>query len=57
MEVIMLTFGVFMFPISEHSFILKAAKRLFLARTSDHEMFIYKSGDKELMKYDDINNP
>ena len=40
-EVAMLAFGFFMFPISEHSFILLAAKRLFLARTDDQEMFVY----------------
>jgi len=45
-EVIMITFGFMMFPISEHSFTLKAAKRLFLARTDDPEMFIYNIGDK-----------
>ena len=32
-NVMMLLFGFFLFGISEHSFILKAAKKLFIART------------------------
>ena len=40
-EVVMMVFGVFMYPITEHSFTLLAAKRLFLARTDDPEMFTY----------------
>jgi len=46
-----------MFPISEHSFTLKAAKRLFLARTNDKDMFVYTDADKKLMTYDEIDNP
>jgi len=38
-EVIMLCFGFFLYPIAEHSFILKATKRLYLARTSDTTLF------------------
>jgi len=56
-EVVMLSFGFMMFPISEHSFTLKAAKRLFLARTDDKEMFVYTHGDKKQMTYDEIDNP
>ena len=39
-EIIMLLFGFFLFPISEHSFILKAAKKMFMARTTDKGLFI-----------------
>tara|TARA_B110000285_G_C14885805_1_gene496111 strand:- start:518 stop:790 length:273 start_codon:yes stop_codon:yes gene_type:complete len=38
-ELIILSFGWFLFPMSEHSFIMKAAKHLFLARTSNKEIF------------------
>ena len=33
-ELIVLSFGILLLPISEHSFIMKAAKFLFFARTS-----------------------
>ena len=36
----MLVFGFFLFSISEHSFIIKAAKKLFIARTRE-ELFVY----------------
>jgi hypothetical protein len=39
LEVVMLAFGFFLFPISEHSFILKAAHRLFYARTTSDKIF------------------
>lgn len=32
-EVVMICFGVFLFPIAHHSFYLKAIKKLFLVRT------------------------
>jgi len=35
----MLLFGFFLYPISEHSYVLKVAKKLFIARTSDPEIF------------------
>lgn len=38
-NVMMILFGIFVFPISEHSYILKAAKKLFIARTKNNEMF------------------
>ena len=38
-ELIILSFGWFLFPMSEHSFVMKAAKHLFLARTSDKQIF------------------
>ena len=34
-NVCMMLFGFFLFPISEHSYVLKAAKKLFIARTRD----------------------
>jgi len=55
-EVVMLLFGWLMFPISEYSFILKAAKRLFLARTTDHEMFEYTKCDKQHIIYKEVKN-
>lgn len=36
----MLIFGFFLFPISEHSFYLRAARLLYFARTSDHSLFV-----------------
>ena len=38
-EVIMIIFGFFLFPISEHSFYLKAARMLYYARTKDEKLF------------------
>jgi hypothetical protein len=35
----MILFGFIIFPISQQSYILKAAKKLFLARTSDKNLF------------------
>jgi hypothetical protein len=40
LEVIMIVFGIFLFPISEHSFMLKAANKLFFARTNRDDVFI-----------------
>ena len=34
-EIIMIVFGAFLFPISEHSFTMDAMKKFFLARTKD----------------------
>jgi hypothetical protein len=33
-ELAIICFGIFLMPIAEHSFIMKAAKYLFFARTS-----------------------
>jgi hypothetical protein len=44
-EVFLVIFGVFLYPISKMAFILKAAKMLFHARTSDQTMF-KKKGPK-----------
>ena len=38
-NVMMLLFGFFLFGISEHSYVLKAAKKLFIARTRNSQMF------------------
>lgn len=38
-NVMMLLFGFFLYPISEHSYVLKVAKKLFIARTRDTEFF------------------
>lgn len=38
-EVVMLGFGFFLYSVSQHSFYLKAAKRLFLARTKNEKVF------------------
>ena len=46
-EVIMIIFGFFLFPISEHSFYLKAARMLYFARTKEQNLF-QKSNDPEL---------
>jgi hypothetical protein len=40
-NVMMLLFGFFLFGISEHSFILKASKKLFIARTADKDLFLH----------------
>lgn len=39
MEVIFLTFGFIFFPMSEHSFYMKAIKNLFYAKTINNELF------------------
>jgi hypothetical protein len=39
MEVIFLTFGFIFFPMSEHSFYMKAIKYLFYAKTKNEKLF------------------
>lgn len=39
-EVIMLVFGFFLFPVSEHNFTIQATKKLFYASTSDNNLFL-----------------
>lgn len=46
-EVIMIVFGFLIYPISEHSFTLKAAKKMFLARTTDETLFVSRPQDFE----------
>ena len=38
-EIIILAFGIFIFPISRHSFYTAALKRMFMARTKDPKLF------------------
>ena len=38
-EVLMIVFGIILFPISEHSFYLHAARLLFLGKTEDESLF------------------
>ena len=38
-NVMMLLFGFIIYPISEHSYVLKVAKKLFIARTREEELF------------------
>jgi hypothetical protein len=38
-KVCMMLFGFFVYPISEHSYVIKAAKKLFIARTRDGSIF------------------
>jgi len=46
----MLIFGFFLFPISEHSFTLKAAKKMFMARTNNPNLLVYKPADDDKLK-------
>ena len=39
MEIITTLCGIFIFPISEHSFTLKALESLYLGRTKDKKLF------------------
>ena len=58
-EVIMIVFGFFLFPISEHSFVMDAAKKFFMARTSDEQLLADETDEKDLAaknKYLDPKN-
>ena len=37
-EILMIVLGTFLYPISEHSFILKALSKLYMARTRDEQL-------------------
>lgn len=51
-EVIMLMFGFFLYPISEHSYVMRATSRLFLARTHEGHLFEKPNdGDKDSKVY------
>lgn len=39
LELVILTFSFFLLPISNHSFVLDAAKNIFLARTRELDIF------------------
>lgn len=50
-EIIMVAFGFIFYPISQHSFVIEATKRLFLANTSDDSLFeLEKIDDKKQAK-------
>lgn len=51
-EVIMICFGFMLYPISEHSFYLKAFKKLFIAKTEDETIFIQKKIKSKVQKKD-----
>ena len=51
----LLTFGFFLFPISEHMFHITAIKKLFLARTKDSNFFL--KSDEELEALDEEKFP
>jgi hypothetical protein len=52
-ELFVISFGIFLLPISGHIFIMNAAKYLFFARTSDTHIFEHKSDDIRLKKFMD----
>ena len=54
-EVFILIFGFFLYPISHHSFVMKATKMMFLARTSNLNLFENVSEDKNVTKVVDNN--
>ena len=53
-KVIMFIFGFFLYPISEHSFTLKALKKLYLAKSKDP--LLMKSKKKKNLKTVDVKN-
>ena len=50
-EVILMLTELFVKPIAEHMFLLKAIQKLFLARTTDKNLFAEKKGDKAQRKF------
>ena len=46
-ELITIVFGFFLGPISNFSFTISVAKKLFLVRTKDENMFLKKENEKE----------
>lgn len=55
-EVIMICFGFMIYPISEHSFYMKAFKKLFIAKTSNEKLFIQKKLKSKQQKKDAKNS-
>lgn len=49
-EVFMVSFGFFLYPISEHSYHVQAIKRLFMARTKDDDLFLKPNLQEEGVK-------
>lgn len=41
-EVLAISFGILLVPMSKHLFILRATKKLFLAKTDDDSLFLKK---------------
>ena len=54
-EVIMLVFGIFLFPISEHSYTVQAAKKLFLAKAKDDKLFAEPIQEEGMPKFASID--
>ena len=46
-EITMIIFGIFLLPISRHSFYLRASRSMFFARSRDESLFI-KGSEQEL---------
>ena len=40
LEFTLIVFGFFIYPISEHSFFLRASRQMFFARTKDKSLFL-----------------
>lgn len=55
-EVIMICFGFMIYPISEHSFYMKALKKLFIAKTTNEKLFIQKKLKSKHQKKDAKNS-
>ena len=47
LEVIMVGFGLILYPVSEHSYILTALNKLFLVKTSSPSLFKKKKKGKK----------
>ena len=50
-ELFVISFGIFLLPISEHAFVMKASKYLFFARTSKTQLFEKFDKDIRLNKF------
>lgn len=48
--------GGLMAPVSEHSFILKASKKLFSARTKDDNIFLKDPRNEKILRAIPLNN-
>ena len=51
MQLIMLGFGLIMYPISEHQFTMKASRFLFFARTSMQNLFLKSKEDSRIKRF------
>ena len=57
-EIIMIIFGFLLYPVSEHSFYLRASRMLFFARTKEEKIFEKNNNPDEedkLEKYMDVS--